>query len=521
MRMTGDAHDARGALAPDAVGLALCVALYGLAVWAPGILFAPDDAPAGLAWFASLPSVAHALGLALFGILGAVRRMRHLPAVLAVASAALWAVAFALCPGCPALLAYVAALVSGLGSAAAFVFWVERIGGLGTRARHGALAAGAAAAAVLSLAAVAPLGVRRACTLALLLAQAAVAARACRVGPPGEGAGGPGAHAGHGPSSTPVAIAAQLAPVVASAVVVTFAAPLVNGVLMLDALPMASRSAISACMGLACAFTLAAAWLLPARPPAVQPMLLAFTALLFAAFIVNWACGLRLSLAVLALASAGYFLVLYLLMEACLAACARFGASVGRVYGVAGCVVMLFRVVADEVSLRLLGAGMAEDTKTLIAMFLMVYLLTCAGFALYHALSRPRGEAAPSGAGEAAGVPAGRSDDAAGEGGERERLDAGGFGPVGDRPGGPTATARPAAGDDPVTLRCRLVAGRQGLSARELEVLVLLMHGRNVPAIAQELSISKNTVQTHVRHIYEALGVHTRQDLVTYVNEAG
>ena len=47
------------------------------------------------------------------------------------------------------------------------------------------------------------------------------------------------------------------------------------------------------------------------------------------------------------------------------------------------------------------------------------------------------------------------------------------------------------------------------------------MHGRNVPAIAQELSISKNTVQTHVRHIYEALGVHTRQDLVTYVNEAG
>ncbi len=515
MQMTGDVRDARGALALDAAGLALCVALYGLAVWAPGILFAPDDAPAGLAWFPSLPSVAHALGLALFGMLGAVRRLRYLPAVLAVASAALWAAAFALCPGCPAVLAYLAALVSGLGSAAAFLFWVERIGGLETRARHEALAAGAAAAAVLSLAAVAPLGARRACAVVLLLAQAAVAARACRVAPPGEDAGGSGAHAGHGeqPARTSAAIAGQLAPVVASAVVVTFAAPLVNGVLMLDALPMASRSAISACMGLACSLTLAAAWLLPARPPAVQPMLLAFTALLFAAFIVNGACGLRLSLAVLALASAGYFLVLYLLMEACLAVCARAGTSAGRVYGLAGCVVMLFRVVADEASLRLLGAGMAEDTKTLIAMFLMVYLLTCAGFALYHALSRPRGEAAVSGAGESTETLRG----AAGE--DSGRPDVGGFGAAGGQPDGPTVSARPP--DDPVTLRCRLVAERQGLSARELEVLVLLMHGRNVPAIAQGLSISKNTVQTHVRHIYEALGVHTRQDLVTYVNEEG
>ncbi len=490
MRMVVDMRGARGVSAPCAAGIALCVALYGLAVWAPGILFAAEDAPASLLGFAIVSSVAHALGLALFGVSGAVRRMRYLPAVLSTASAALWAGAFALCPACPAPAAYTAALVSGLASAAAFVFWVGRLEGLGERMRHASLAAGAAAAAVLSLAAVAPLGVRRAFTVALLLAQALLVARTAGA-PTGEGASSPDA-----PHGLPArAIASRLAPVVASAGVVSFAAPLVNGVLMLDALPMAWRSTISACMGLACALTLALVWLVPARPPAVQPMLLAFTALLFAAFILNGACGLRLSLPVLALASAGYFFVLYLLMEACLAVSARAGADVGRVFGVAGCVVMLLRVAADESSLRLLGAGVAEETKTLIAMFLMVYLLTCAGFALYHALSRPRAEgmqAAPQ------PVPGGCPGDAA------SAADT-------------TPSSLPL---DPVALRCRQVAERHGLSARELEVLELLMHGRNVPAIAQELSISKNTVQTHVRHIYEALGVHGRQELVTYVNEA-
>ena len=73
----------------------------------------------------------------------------------------------------------------------------------------------------------------------------------------------------------------------------------------------------------------------------------------------------------------------------------------------------------------------------------------------------------------------------------------------------------PAA--DATTRRCELVGARCGLSPRELQVLVLMMHGRNVPAIAEELSISRNTVQTHVRHVYEALGVHGRQELVTRV----
>ncbi len=55
---------------------------------------------------------------------------------------------------------------------------------------------------------------------------------------------------------------------------------------------------------------------------------------------------------------------------------------------------------------------------------------------------------------------------------------------------------------------------RFGLSRREREVAELLLSGRNVPAVAELLCISPSTVQTHVKHIYEKTGVHTRQDLI-------
>ncbi len=504
------------------MGLALCVALYGLAVWAPGMLFDSGDAPTAFSWLAATASISHAIGLAVFGFSGLTTRARLMPAVLSALSCAWWVAAFAACPACPAVLAAGAALVSGLAGAASLMSWVERLARAEARIRHATLAAGAALAAALSLILVIPLPARRVCTVALLLGQAALLARRRdEAGASGQArqADEATSHApfgDHAPTYSPRVLAARLAPVVVSAVVVTFAAPLVNGVLMLDALPMASRSAISACMGLACALVLALAWLVPARPASVQSMLLAFTAVLFAAFLVNWASGLRLSLAVLALGSAGFFFVLYLLIEACLAACAQEGAPVGRVFGAAGCLAMLARVVADEVSLRILRAGLGEDVKTLIAMFLMVYLLTCAGFALYHALSRTRG--ATGAAGSLADA-------------RRAEVETGGGSGEGNVCGdGPSQTALAAAAipasepalavPDPVLARCERVAREHGLSARELEVLVLLMHGRNVPAIAEQLCISKNTVQTHVRHIYEALGVHGRQELLTLVNEA-
>jgi len=54
-------------------------------------------------------------------------------------------------------------------------------------------------------------------------------------------------------------------------------------------------------------------------------------------------------------------------------------------------------------------------------------------------------------------------------------------------------------------------AGRAGgLSAREIEVLVLLSRGMTKKQIAQKLTISAKTVSAHVEHIYAKLGVSTR-----------
>lgn len=51
------------------------------------------------------------------------------------------------------------------------------------------------------------------------------------------------------------------------------------------------------------------------------------------------------------------------------------------------------------------------------------------------------------------------------------------------------------------------------LSSREREVLTLLCKGRTIGYIAEELGVSFNTVKTHVRNVYQKVGIHTRQEL--------
>lgn len=52
------------------------------------------------------------------------------------------------------------------------------------------------------------------------------------------------------------------------------------------------------------------------------------------------------------------------------------------------------------------------------------------------------------------------------------------------------------------------------LTAREIDVLLLLAEGRNVPYIAERFVVSENTVKSHVRHIYEKCDFHDRQELL-------
>lgn len=58
------------------------------------------------------------------------------------------------------------------------------------------------------------------------------------------------------------------------------------------------------------------------------------------------------------------------------------------------------------------------------------------------------------------------------------------------------------------------LAESYGLTARETEVMTLLMKGRNEPFISEALFISPSTTHSHVSHIYAKIGVHSRQELL-------
>ncbi|QGU00278.1 hypothetical protein SYNTR_1684 [Candidatus Syntrophocurvum alkaliphilum] len=58
------------------------------------------------------------------------------------------------------------------------------------------------------------------------------------------------------------------------------------------------------------------------------------------------------------------------------------------------------------------------------------------------------------------------------------------------------------------------VFSEYGLTAREHEVLDLLLKGYNNPNICNSLNISNNTVKTHLRNIYRKVEVSNRQELI-------
>nr|MBK9653556.1 response regulator transcription factor [Bacteroidota bacterium] len=52
------------------------------------------------------------------------------------------------------------------------------------------------------------------------------------------------------------------------------------------------------------------------------------------------------------------------------------------------------------------------------------------------------------------------------------------------------------------------------LSARELEILKLLSHGHSYKMIANKLDVSYSTINSHTKHIYDKLQVHSVVDAV-------
>lgn len=67
---------------------------------------------------------------------------------------------------------------------------------------------------------------------------------------------------------------------------------------------------------------------------------------------------------------------------------------------------------------------------------------------------------------------------------------------------------------------CERLSTKGQLTAREQEVFYLLAKGAPVSTIEEKLYISGSTVSTHMKHIYQKLGVHSRGELYDMVDES-
>ena len=70
---------------------------------------------------------------------------------------------------------------------------------------------------------------------------------------------------------------------------------------------------------------------------------------------------------------------------------------------------------------------------------------------------------------------------------------------------------------DAIDRQCARIAERFSLTERETDVFRLLAKGRNVPFIEEELIISRNTIKTHIKHIYQKMDLHSQQELIDMV----
>jgi DNA-binding NarL/FixJ family response regulator len=75
----------------------------------------------------------------------------------------------------------------------------------------------------------------------------------------------------------------------------------------------------------------------------------------------------------------------------------------------------------------------------------------------------------------------------------------------------PSAMTRPASADTALAV----------LSAREREVAVLVAQGLSNRRIAETLVIAPRTADTHVGHILDKLGLHSRAQIAAWVVEHG
>ena len=70
-----------------------------------------------------------------------------------------------------------------------------------------------------------------------------------------------------------------------------------------------------------------------------------------------------------------------------------------------------------------------------------------------------------------------------------------------------------------ISASLKAMAKRYKLSHRELQVLTLYAQGHTQKSVSARLFISPGTTHTHIKRIYRKTGLHSRQDVIDYLQE--
>lgn len=65
----------------------------------------------------------------------------------------------------------------------------------------------------------------------------------------------------------------------------------------------------------------------------------------------------------------------------------------------------------------------------------------------------------------------------------------------------------------------RAIAVETGLTPRETDTLLFFARGYNRRSISEELTVSKETVKSHINGIYRKMNIHSQQELIVVVKE--
>ena len=71
-----------------------------------------------------------------------------------------------------------------------------------------------------------------------------------------------------------------------------------------------------------------------------------------------------------------------------------------------------------------------------------------------------------------------------------------------------------------LTRACSALAAARNLSQREEEVLLLLAQHKTARDIERELCVANGTAKAHIRHVYQKLDIHAREELFAQVEQA-